>query len=363
MLYWYSVSGETIRRGPMQTKPADLQVRLLSFLHIPMLVILLVSLLAVNLPLSYAPVDQTLYTILISLLIIILLCSMFLLGKNHYMLALILTILIPLIGSWGSTYINFQAGAYEYLPLIYGAIPIMLASFFLPLSAAVALMAFQLVALMIVFSNTAALRLQNWPSFYIFFLFLCMLSLIANTLINKQLQQLKELTVRDHLTGLFNRRYFEETLENKLKRTNTETRTLGLIYFDIDRFKNVNDTHGHEAGDVVLKAIASLLVEYFDLATTISRYGGDEFAILVLQVSLKQLSMLAHGLVKQVEALSVTHKNQAITTISISAGYLVTNATYNRPELLFEHADEALYQAKKAGRNCAVGYEEVQTSS
>lgn len=92
---------------------------------------------------------------------------------------------------------------------------------------------------------------------------------------------LSEQATRDWLTGLYNRRYFEETLADHVAAAKRYGRELSLVLFDIDRFKQINDTHGHEAGDTVLKEVADLLESTTRAADIVCRYGGDEFAVIL----------------------------------------------------------------------------------
>jgi len=175
----------------MHIQPIEIQKKLLFYIHPCMLAALLISLFAVLSLSSVGQKDQTAYVLLISLLLVLVLSAGILLKMNFYLFSVILTILIPLIGTWYAVYINLLVGVYELLPLCYGVIPIMLASIFLPTFAATVLMILQLVAFGFILATMPVFHTQNWASFSIFILFVCTLSIVANTLINNQLQQLK----------------------------------------------------------------------------------------------------------------------------------------------------------------------------
>ncbi|NCC63640.1 MAG: GGDEF domain-containing protein [Spirochaetia bacterium] len=340
----------------MHIQPIEIQKKMLFYIHPCMLVALLISLLAVLNLSAVGQQERTEYVFLISILLVLVLGAGILLKLNFYLISVILTILIPLIGTWYSIYINLLEGVYELIPLCYGVIPIMLASIFLPTFAAAVLMILQLVAFGFILVTMPVFHTQNWASFSIFILFVCTLSIVANTLINNQLQQLKKLAIQDYLTGLFNRRYFEETLSIKLMRIQPERRNLGLILIDIDHFKEINDSYGHDAGDAVLTSVANLLIDHFDLSCTVCRYGGDEFTVLIPQISPPKLASTAQALVERVHSLSVMYKGKSIDNISISAGYVLsTEQCCTTPKTLLESADIALYNAKKAGKDRAMG--------
>ncbi|WP_210395388.1 diguanylate cyclase [Motiliproteus sediminis] len=166
--------------------------------------------------------------------------------------------------------------------------------------------------------------------------------------------QVKNQAQRDGLTGLYNRRQFDETLERELRRAAREQTPLSLILADIDHFKAYNDNYGHIAGDSCLKAIAQLLQRQFNRAADhCARYGGEEFAIVLPATPHDAAELLAEGLVAQVEALKLPHQFSDTTDcVTVSAGVitLVPNQSHS-PQLIIDMADKALYQAKEQGRN------------
>ncbi len=155
-------------------------------------------------------------------------------------------------------------------------------------------------------------------------------------------ERVKELSIRDGLTGLYNHRHFQEILEQELKKQ----RELILLLFDIDFFKKINDTYGHQAGDEVLKFIGRLISQ-----TGISgRYGGEEFAIILPNCSLKKSAEIAVRLKDHINKSEIQFNQHKIKfTISIGIAHYPKDAK-NRVELI-EQADRALYSAKETGRN------------
>ncbi|MBN2619958.1 diguanylate cyclase [candidate division WOR-3 bacterium] len=154
--------------------------------------------------------------------------------------------------------------------------------------------------------------------------------------------QVKELSERDGLTGLYNHRVFQEKLEQELKSKHEVT----LLLFDIDHFKKVNDTYGHQAGDKVLQFLSKLIAP----SGIAARYGGEEFAIILPKHNLKQAVRIALSLKDHVMKSEIKHDQVPIKiTVSIGIAHYPSNAATR--EDLIENADKALYRAKDNGRN------------
>jgi diguanylate cyclase (GGDEF)-like protein len=164
-------------------------------------------------------------------------------------------------------------------------------------------------------------------------------------------RQLKEMANRDGLTGLYNHRYFKETILNDFQRAVRYHESLSCVMFDIDHFKKFNDNYGHQAGDMVLRTLGSLIDNLVRGSDLPARYGGEEFVLLMYHTAPKEALMVAERLRKAVEQ----HKFQAddlVLTVNISVGV----ASFPHPEIadaktLIECADKALYRAKEEGRN------------
>jgi diguanylate cyclase (GGDEF)-like protein len=161
---------------------------------------------------------------------------------------------------------------------------------------------------------------------------------------------LQELAVRDSLTGLYNRRYLDETLEREVSRARREGIPLSLVMLDIDHFKRVNDTYGHQVGDEVLRMLASTLLADIRAEDVACRYGGEEFLILLPNMPLETTMLRAQAWRSAVEALRVTHGNFQIT-FTISLGVSAYPEHGKTPDDLTRCADQALYRAKNEGRN------------
>lgn len=163
-----------------------------------------------------------------------------------------------------------------------------------------------------------------------------------------------KLSVTDNLTGINNRRYFEQFCANEFYRVERYKRPVSCVLIDIDYFKKINDNYGHEAGDAVLKNISEVLkknLRHSDSAT-LCRYGGEEFVALLPETDGNGAIICAENLRKQIENTTTTYKDKQIKiTISIGISSLFENPVLVSTDLV-HYADIALYKAKEAGRNC-----------
>ena len=163
---------------------------------------------------------------------------------------------------------------------------------------------------------------------------------------------LRVLATRDPLTGLYNRRYMEETLERELHRAERETYQIGLVLFDIDHFKNYNDRYGHVAGDLILRQLADVFRKHTRQSDVVCRYGGEEFMIVMPNATPRLILERADKIRQQVKKLSMTHNGQTLEPLSISGGIAVFPDHGEEVDPLVIAADTALYRAKAHGRDC-----------
>jgi diguanylate cyclase (GGDEF)-like protein len=161
-------------------------------------------------------------------------------------------------------------------------------------------------------------------------------------------------SVRDPLTGLFNRRYMEETLEREIRRAARANGPVSIIMLDVDHFKHYNDTFGHEAGDIVLREIGALLRVQVRAEDIACRYGGEEFTLIMPAASAEVSRERAEHLCKQVKRLAVQRRGVALGQITASLGVAAYPQHGATGEDVLAAADAALYQAKRAGRDRVV---------
>jgi diguanylate cyclase (GGDEF)-like protein/PAS domain S-box-containing protein len=165
-------------------------------------------------------------------------------------------------------------------------------------------------------------------------------------------ETLRSQSIRDPLTSLFNRRYMEESLEREMRRAARGQHPVGIIMLDLDDFKGFNDTHGHDAGDTLLRMVGSTLQRSVRAEDIACRYGGEEFALILPEASLADAVSRAEAICESVRALAIEHRRQQVTGSTISAGVAVYPEHGPTGHAVLRAADAALYQAKIAGRDC-----------
>ena len=174
--------------------------------------------------------------------------------------------------------------------------------------------------------------------------------------LKRKTDMLERFALLDGLTGIHNRRYFDEQLEKELARNLRDNQPLSVIMMDIDHFKEFNDHYGHGAGDKCLQKVARSLTETLSRPTdALCRYGGEEFVALLPGSDYDGARVVAERIREAVETLAVSHEysdTSAVVTLSLGVATVTPDRT-QEPDgaSLMAHADEALYSAKHAGRN------------
>lgn len=161
----------------------------------------------------------------------------------------------------------------------------------------------------------------------------------------------RELSVRDELTGIYNRRHFQQVLQMEWKRATRFKRPLSLLMIDIDHFKEFNDSFGHPHGDKVLKLIATLLSKNLREVDTIARFGGEEFVVLLPDTDRDGAMVVGEKLRRLVEIERFDEGGRQIMPLTVSVGIAVFPEDAKEMDDLIDHADIALYEAKDGGRN------------
>lgn len=173
--------------------------------------------------------------------------------------------------------------------------------------------------------------------------------------------KLREQAIRDPLTNLFNRRYLEETLDRELARAAREEYSLCLIMIDLDHFKRINDTHGHEAGDHVLKALAEALSHESRRGDFACRYGGEEFVVVMPNINMETAYERAGGLRNVLNSLCIPYGYYKLS-VTISMGIACFPANGRTRQSVLRAADQAMYAAKEAGRDHILSYDQLKLS-
>src|SRR5579862_3852764 len=175
---------------------------------------------------------------------------------------------------------------------------------------------------------------------------------IALSLASLRLREtLRDQSIRDPLTGLFNRRFMEESLEREMQRAVRKDHAVSVLFIDLDHFKRFNDTFGHDAGDLVLRSVADLFRKLFRVDDVLCRYGGEEFGIILPESSAENAAIRANALREETKRLDIRYKNHTLGTISLSIGVACFPQNGRTGEELLKAADQCLYESKAAGRD------------
>jgi diguanylate cyclase (GGDEF)-like protein len=178
-------------------------------------------------------------------------------------------------------------------------------------------------------------------------------------------EALRTQSIRDALTGLYNRRYLEETLDREVRRAGRAGQSLGLLMIDLDHFKKFNDTYGHDAGDAILRETAQSLVKGVRAEDFVCRFGGEEIVVILPTADVEASRARAERLRLRIKELNVSHQGRTLGMISISVGVATFPQHGRSPKELMAAADAALYEAKRGGRDqvvIAAAQESVETA-
>lgn len=167
-------------------------------------------------------------------------------------------------------------------------------------------------------------------------------------------EELERLSVTDELTGLANRRRLTTELEREVQRSERHKRSCAVLMLDVDKFKHFNDTHGHPAGDAVLKRLAHVLRESVREVDTVARYGGEEFLVILPETAADGAAVMAERIRANTERERFTPEGSSTElSVTVSIGYAVYPDHATTPTTMVEAADQALYRSKEGGRNRA----------
>lgn len=166
-------------------------------------------------------------------------------------------------------------------------------------------------------------------------------------------QELKRLSASDGLTGIANRRFFDETLTREWRRARRTMGSVSLIMCDVDHFKLYNDSYGHQAGDECLRSVARAICSVIERGSDIvARYGGEEFVVILPDTPIGGALVAAEKIRHAIHLMNMPHSGSAFARVTLSLGIAcMAPEADNPPQELVEHADRALYRAKHAGRD------------
>jgi diguanylate cyclase (GGDEF)-like protein len=166
-------------------------------------------------------------------------------------------------------------------------------------------------------------------------------------------EQIKQVGLKDPLTGVNNRRFFDQRIEEEVNKSLRHNQPLSCLFIDLDHFKKINDTYGHQAGDIVLKQTAEILKESCRSSDVVARYGGEEFVILLADTQRTDAYDFSERLRESIASTSFEINNKQTLSITMSAGLATMDelSNFSKSKQLVQAADQAVYAAKISGRN------------
>ncbi len=173
--------------------------------------------------------------------------------------------------------------------------------------------------------------------------------------ITKLEQQVREQAIRDALTGLYNRHHLLNVMETEFSRAERKGHSIAFMLIDLDHFKKVNDSYGHQAGDTTLQAATQIIGKSIRRSDIAFRYGGEEFLVILPEITLNNARQRAEQLRQAIDELEILFKGETIH-ISASIGMAIYPQHGSTGDEMLSRVDHALYQAKKAGRNKVILY-------
>jgi diguanylate cyclase (GGDEF)-like protein len=345
--------------------PSERRARLLSAMLVSLLALAGAALVVVLAMDPSGSPRHAQYTALIVGVLVLLGGALALNRAGRYTAAAALTVVCALLAPWISALLDPAVFSGDFVPLTYVVVPVLLCGILLSAAVTALVGCAQVVALIVCASALSSTDPINWPSLCIMILMVSALSVVANLMIKKDLDQivsqnrrleedealLREQSVRDHLSGLFNRRYLEETLERELRRAQRDGSALGVIMLDLDHFKLLNDTMGHAAGDLVLREVGALLRANLRYADIACRYGGDELTMILPKAPREVVVERAELILHKIAGLALTCGDAPLPRQTASAGVCMYPADGDSALALLAAGDEALYRAKREGRD------------
>jgi diguanylate cyclase (GGDEF)-like protein len=185
--------------------------------------------------------------------------------------------------------------------------------------------------------------------------------LVKYNILSKAYEDAFQLAIKDGLTGLYNHKYFQETLDRDLLKAIRHKENMALLMIDIDYFKKFNDTFGHRAGDAILKQVAGTLKKNVRTSDLVARYGGEEMSIILYNANFENGKMVANKLLKSIDELVFIYGDKTHKNITVSIGLANYPEHSDSAQNLIEMADKGLYKAKNNGRNQVCWLEPVNT--
>ena len=300
------------------------------------------------------------YVSLVLTLALVVLAAVFFNLNGRHKLSAWITMLAMACAPWASIALDPMILKGDIVPLVYIVLSIHLCSTFLNERFTAAIAAVQLVAVILLLIFNPSYASVNWPNFCAYIVCASVIGITTSFITRKHIEeiqaqnealkiseeQLRILSTRDPLTGQYNRRYMEETLEREISRTLRKNLPLGLMITDLNNFKEINATRGHMAGDAALTHNAGILAESTRKSDVVCRFGGDEFVIIFPECSEETVEARRDLIIEALEKNPFPF-SEYTGNVTMSFGIAMLPRDGVTAKELFEAADKALYNAKK----------------
>jgi len=314
---------------------------------------LLVVLLTFVLILSFTAEDarQQFYLLVICFLFGILFIAVFLNARGKYRISTLITVASVIATPWISILFDPFVQMGDLVPILYVGLSVQGCAIILKEKWVIWISLAEMIGVLTILQAMSKTLGFNWLSLFAFIVATSAIAVSYGHMNRKQLEQIHDLSIRDSLTGLYNRRYMEETFDREIDRAIRKGRKLAVIMTDVDLFKTINDSHGHVVGDMVLTHIAQLFSNNTRSSDIICRYGGDEFILILPECSKQEAILRAESIRMLIAQSTLEFDGKSIHNITLSFGIseLPENGQ-NRIDLI-SAADKALYLSKQLGRN------------
>jgi diguanylate cyclase (GGDEF)-like protein len=346
-------------------EPEQRRSRLLAWLLISLFLLSVITLAAVLNLKTIAPILRGEYAILAGAVAVLLAGGFWQNHSGHYRAAAWLTVVAAFLGTWGSALLDSGALYKNSIPLLFPVVAIWIGALLLSTMATILLSAADilLLGLMAIF-GTPGIPFP-WLGILVFVFFTSAAAVLASVVMQKDRKQierqgkqlmesealLQEQSVRDPLTGLFTRRYLEETLERELRRSERDHLPLGVIMLDIDQFKEFNEANGRSAGDALLLQIGLLLRAHIRAADFACRFGGEEFMVILPEAPREVTRQRAELLLDNARRIHAQHDGKTLGGITLSLGVVFYPDHGTTRVTILRAVGDALFRAKKEGGN------------
>lgn len=335
-------------------------VQLLYYIQLILILFLLTTVVIVF---FFTPADNFPTYASISLVTLAILCvSAFLNLMGHYRTSLIITVTLMFAGPWVSVAYEYSMHSGDFVPLLYTIIPLQISALFFSTRAIFAIAASQTILLSLMIVSDSNRNAYNWESFICFIFVASMLGTITSYVLRKQYRKvlasqnslatsermLRDVSIHDPLSGLYNRRFMDETFRLL---THNPASVFCLMMVDVDHFKVINDTYGHSCGDAIIQRVADILTSSIRKNDIACRYGGDEFLLFLPGCNSTDALDKAARIMKAIGSIpdDLDLEGEVIITASIGIAQYPENG--NNRDAILKAVDDALYLAKQEGRD------------